>query len=739
MRLRNLGLATATASVLLLSRSASAQTQGALYQGGFDLQQFQPSAAGDRFFGNPDAYVMGMGKLHVGVLGNYALKPLKLRDRLTDSDKGFITSTQLYAHINASFALANRVLINVDVPIAALQSGDSGGLIDTNKVEGGKIGDVRGSLRINLLGTFKDPIAVALQGDLWFPTGDEKNLTGDQKLRGGPRLVISGNAGGFIYNLNGGYMFRHRIDLGTPEIGPALTFGAGIGALISNKIQLTAETYGSTVTGGGKTSNGDAQSPLFGTHSTPAEALGGVKIRLGDIVLGAGAGPGLTRTPGTPQLRVVGGVFYAPQPEDAPGDRDGDGIADPQDACPDVMGVKTADPRTNGCPPPPTDRDKDGIIDPQDACPDVPGVKSDDPAKNGCPADRDGDGIADAEDACPDVKGVKDADPKKNGCPADKDGDGIPDAEDACVDVPGVKDADPKKNGCPADRDGDGVPDAEDACPDVAGVKDADPKKNGCPPGPVLKGNKIELDEQVHFQTGKDTILPDSDTLLTKVAKILNDHPEITLVAIEGHTDNVGNKAANKILSKKRAAAVVKWLTTKGSVEAKRLKSEGYGQDKPIADNATAEGKAKNRRVEITVLKTKDGTGSADKPKAAAAPKAPAVKKKKLSLQPYLRRRAPKGVRRCSFVPPSTPITSQDATERRGAVRPRKTLDRAAWPGSDAVAVGRSPSPFRPGRSGCLSPSPGHPRFRPPRSRAPARARPLVSDPESRRPAAIGD
>jgi outer membrane protein OmpA-like peptidoglycan-associated protein len=617
--------------VLLLSRSASAQTQGALYQGGFDLQQFQPSAAGDRFFGNPDAYVMGMGKLHVGVLGNYALKPLKLRDRLTDQDKGYITSTQLYAHINASFALANRVLINVDVPIAALQSGDSGGLIDTNKVEGGKIGDVRGTLRFNLLGTFKDPIAVALQGDLWFPTGDEKNLTGDQKMRGGPRLVISGNASGFIYNVNGGYLFRKRLDLGTPEVGPALTFGAGVGALVGGKIQISAETYGSTVVSGEKLANGDKQSPLFGTHSTPAEVLGGVKVRLGDIVLGAGAGPGLTRTPGTPQLRVVAGVFYAPEPEDAPGDRDGDGIADPQDACPDVMGVKTADPRTNGCPPPPTDRDKDGILDGQDACPDVPGVKSDDPAKNGCPADRDGDGIIDSEDACPDVKGVKDADPKKNGCPADKDADGIPDAEDACVDVPGVKDADPKKNGCPADKDGDGVYDKDDACPEVPGVKTADPKTNGCPAGPKISGAKIDLDEQVHFQTGKDTILPDSDTLLTKIATILKDHPELTLVAIEGHTDSVGNKAANKTLSKKRAAAVVKWLTTKGGVEAKRLKSEGYGQEKPIADNTTEEGKAKNRRVEITILKRSDGGEVGGPPaKPAAAPKAakPVIKKK---------------------------------------------------------------------------------------------------------------
>jgi outer membrane protein OmpA-like peptidoglycan-associated protein len=114
-----------------------------------------------------------------------------------------------------------------------------------------------------------------------------------------------------------------------------------------------------------------------------------------------------------------------------------------------VPGVASDDPKKNGCPP---DRDGDGITDDKDACPDTPGVASDDPKKNGCPPDRDNDGIVDSEDACPDVAGVRDPDPKKNGCPADRDGDGIPDNVDACPDAPGPADPDPKKNGCPLAR-----------------------------------------------------------------------------------------------------------------------------------------------------------------------------------------------------------------------------------------------------------------------------------------------
>jgi len=145
-------------------------------------------------------------------------------------------------------------------------------------------------------------------------------------------------------------------------------------------------------------------------------------------------------------------------------DRDGDGVADEADACPDQAGSRAA----RGCP----DRDDDGIPDAEDACPDEAGP----PGSDGCPApregDRDGDGLLDEADACPDEAGP----PSAEGCP-DADGDGVGDATDACPAEPGL----PEQDGCPGsgDQDSDGVPDAEDACPEESGL----PEHGGCPDG----------------------------------------------------------------------------------------------------------------------------------------------------------------------------------------------------------------------------------------------------------------
>jgi len=229
----------------------------------------------------------------------------------------------------------------------------------------------------------------------------------------------------------------------------------------------------------------------------------------------------------------------------------------------------------------------------------VAGVRSDDPKKNGCPSDRDGDGVFDLVDACPDVAGVKSDDPKKNGCPLDRDGDAIPDDKDACPDIPGEPSDDPLRNGCPPDRDGDGIYDKEDACPDAPGPADPDPKKSGCPLARIEDG-QIKIVEQVKFKFNSAEILRDSDPTLLAVATTLKDHPEITTVRVEGHTDNKGNAATNMMLSQKRADAVVKWLTSYG-IDKKRFQAKGFGMTRPIDTNATEEGRQNNRRVEFHI------------------------------------------------------------------------------------------------------------------------------------------
>jgi OmpA-OmpF porin, OOP family len=177
----------------------------------------------------------------------------------------------------------------------------------------------------------------------------------------------------------------------------------------------------------------------------------------------------------------------------------------------------------------------------------------------------------------------------------DRDGDGVPDNEDLCPDQPGPAELD----GCP-DTDGDGIPDREDKCPKQPGP----PENDGCP----LTGSAIEvgsrrilLKDSINFDTGKDTIQSRSFPLLDQVAKLLEEHPEMKRVRVEGHTDNVGNAAYNKDLSARRAASVVRYLVGKGVAQS-RLVPAGYGFEQPIASNATALGRAKNRRVVFTVL-----------------------------------------------------------------------------------------------------------------------------------------
>ena len=630
MRTQLLGLAAVVATLVGFEGKAAAQ-QTAFGDKKFALQQFEPAPAGDRFFGIPDAAV-GSHPLYVNLIGNYALKPLKLQDRSPGQDKelGYITKNQLYIHLNGTITLAKRLLINVDVPFAIAQGGDdnlnNGQQTTFQKPTGGHLGDLRLGLRLALVGHPLDPFSIAVAGDVWLPTGDKDNFTSDGRTRVNPKLVMSGQVGTFYYSYNVGFLFRKYQDLGSPEVGNAITYGAGVGVqLANNMVQIGPELYGNTVVpkNSGENKNLDgSDNELFGRHSTPLEVILGAKFRVGDIQIGAAAGPGLTKAPGTPQLRALLSVGLIPEEKRAPEDRDHDGIVDSMDACIDVPGVPDPDPKKNGCPPPPppADMDRDGIPDAQDACKDVPGVPNADPAKNGCPPDQDGDGILDNVDACPTVAGVANADPSKNGCPADQDNDGIPDAQDACPAVAGVKSDDPKKNGCPPDKDGDGIIDSKDACPDVAGVSDPDPAKNGCPARAQISGKAIQLNEEVQFDTGKTVIKPASDKLLQEVAQILKDHPEIELVSIEGHTDNVGQPAANLTLSKGRAASVVKWLTDKkkGAIDPRRLRSDGYGDTIPVADNTTADGRQKNRRVEIKILKLKGEP--ADKPTPHPAP-----------------------------------------------------------------------------------------------------------------------
>lgn len=233
--------------------------------------------------------------------------------------------------------------------------------------------------------------------------------------------------------------------------------------------------------------------------------------------------------------------------------------------------------------PPPPDSDGDGIVDNLDECPQQKGL----PQFNGCP-DTDGDGIPDNKDSCPLQAGLE----RYKGCPIpDTDGDGINDEEDKCPQERGVA----RYQGCPIpDRDKDGVNDEEDKCPDLPGPA----SNHGCPE--IKEEVKQRIDVAAHnifFATGSATLLAKSHTSLDEVAHLMKEDPNLRL-DIEGHTDNTGKPASNQLLSEKRAKSVYDYLNKKG-VAADRLRSAGFGQDQPIADNKTVKGRNANRRVAL--------------------------------------------------------------------------------------------------------------------------------------------
>jgi outer membrane protein OmpA-like peptidoglycan-associated protein len=284
-------------------------------------------------------------------------------------------------------------------------------------------------------------------------------------------------------------------------------------------------------------------------------------------------------------------------------DEDRDGISDATDQCPNTPAGEVVNVR--GCF---IERDSDGdnVPDKRDRCPNTPAGVAADAA--GCtialPDDRDadGDGVSDKRDRCPNTPAGVAADAA--GCTIalpddrDTDGDGVSDKRDRCPNTPAGVAAD--ASGCPIalpddrDTDGDGVPDRRDICPGTLKTESADAK--GCP---ILfhKGARSVILRGVNFLPGRATLTPQAREILRDIASQLVENPQYR-VQISGHTDSQGTRLKNLKLSLARARTVETFLEANG-VPPTQVTAKGFGPDVPIAPNKTADGRAKNRRVEL--------------------------------------------------------------------------------------------------------------------------------------------
>jgi outer membrane protein OmpA-like peptidoglycan-associated protein len=388
------------------------------------------------------------------------------------------------------------------------------------------------------------------------------------------------------------------------KYGPMLNFGIGNSFSIwPGVMDLVIEVYGSH---------------LFEKFSNAKylslEANAGIKLyieRSSYLLAGyAHAIPtngGRSSNPGYGYQSMENRMFIGFAYEPSMGDRDGDGIKDDLDQCPDDPEDRDNFLDSDGCPDP--DNDQDGIPDVEDECPLVPEDPDGDMDNDGCPekgkGDRDGDGIMDVDDKCPDNPEDIDQYKDKDGCPdIDNDGDKILDINDSCPNDPEDIDGFEDENGCPdPDNDKDRIPDVKDSCPNDPETYNGKDDKDGCPDqgDVILEGNAIRIMKKVYFESDSANIKRVSYEILNAVAETIKNNPQLDLIEIGGHADENGKDDYNLKLTADRASSVKSYLLKKG-VPANRITAMGYGEYCPVDEEHNEAAWEKNRRVEFKVL-----------------------------------------------------------------------------------------------------------------------------------------
>ncbi len=485
----------------------------------------------------------------------YADSPLVVE--FEDGTEEEVVASQLSTRLMGGYNLLGKARLDLEIPVYPVVrvAEELGVGADAQTFDGQfALGDLRLGATVPLLGDEDGVFGLAVAPYLELPTGSEEAFVANGGFSGGLRAAAGGLAGPLGWNANLGVGLGRAAAIDeTLSLGNNLNTGVGVNYLITDTVLAGAELTALLpfVDGFDPWNKKDVEGHLYGTW-----------LGEGGLVGTLGLGSGLLAGVGAPDFRVALALAYAPI---GPFDRDADGIVDDVDRCPDDPEDKDQFEDVDGCPDP--DNDKDGVLDVSDRCP------------------LDPEDMDQFEDA--------------NGCPdPDNDKDTVLDVVDACPLEPGPVET----KGCP-DADRDRVPDFRDKCPNDPIDPRADPElSDGCPTKAVLTKKEIVILDKVYFDFDKATIKPVSFDLLGEVAKIINDNPQIKLIEVGGHTDDLGGDAYNKKLSQARVDAVVDYLVKTGKVDRARLSAVGYGETVPIASNADEAGRAENRRVEFKIL-----------------------------------------------------------------------------------------------------------------------------------------
>jgi len=495
---------TLTSALLLVSTIALGQ--------GYQLQQHEPTAAGEPFFAVRSPRYDAAHALAVGLTLNYGHNPLVSGWTAPDGRfirDGVVISDQLVGHLDVAGVLFGRLQLSASLPVTLLERGTPG--YDVAPISGSVVGDPRVGARVRLLGEDRGAFGLHVGGDLWIPVGVEAHHAGDRAVRGALGIIADGQAtSNVIWALNAGVVLRPRASLarttsGPGTTGPAFQAGAAAAWISTDEVwRVGPELVFST----GLTSD------ALTAASTRLEALLGGGWRIGGVVdVGPAVGFGISRAAGTPDVRALLRVAVLPFGNSSKRDASArDGAADEgDDAGPFEEGREDASQTSD-------DARRESASD-DEARPD--------------------------EDAAP------------------------PPADDAQA------------------TDANGPPSAPVGAP------------GGTPPERATMEERAPvIIATVTFESDSDALTTASEAELERVLTFARENPRARL-RLEGHGDNRGPERWNQTLSELRAKAMQRELVGRG-VSPERLEVTGHGSSRPVADNQTAAGRARNRRVEVS-------------------------------------------------------------------------------------------------------------------------------------------
>jgi hypothetical protein len=585
--------------------AARARAQEPKTDKSFDVQLWQTGIGPRPFFTLDSAFVPPHKQFALSLATNYQRNPFTLYtvngDNLLEENVEVVRD-QWTTELTAAVGLGGKFQLGLAVPFIGYQSGNDFtpmGMATGVALQGKGVGDIRieGKVQAATFGP-SDEFTFSVAPGLTVPSGNSNKFMGDRNVTGRLRGITEFRLGDARAAAMLGFLFRQPSTNFAAQVGQQLMYAVAVDYRVHRDVSLIGEVFG--------------RSGLehFGSRyvdANPAELDGGMRVALpAQMTVTLGGGVGLVKGIGAPRFRGFLALGWAPDFAD----RDGDGVYDVDDRCPDEPEDKDGFRDTDGCPE--ADNDGDGLLDGVDKCPtdaedmdqyqdddgcpepdnDADGVPDlNDPCpnaaedgkgkrpKDGCPSsteDQDGDGVADARDKCPDEPEDRDGFQDYDGCPeVDNDADGIPDNFDSCPneaeDADGVDDSD----GCPdPDNDKDGFLDGQDKCPTQAETLNGNKDDDGCPdPGAEIvkvTEDRIEVRDRIAF-VGRGSLSPGGQAILNLVALAMKGHREISRVRVDVHADGVAKADAQT-----RAETVVGYLVGKG-VEAARLKASGVG------------------------------------------------------------------------------------------------------------------------------------------------------------------